>query len=166
MHSAELDGDLPFLGKIKERRSLAPLRSSEGQPSNGSSLTRKSMPAITGSTSASLGSVYPPLPSFDNIPPVPPIPGAYVKATSVTFGTGNAGISNMAFSNTAQQLIADLHSKNPGFNSELLKGKQANLDKLVNVNRKVGEAGFGLGSSTNGNKVDRYAAAHDREFAR
>jgi len=48
------------------------------------------------------------------------------------------------------------------FNEELLKGKQAGIDKLVKTS-DLGEGGWGLSAP---GKVDRYADAHQREFSK
>jgi hypothetical protein len=57
LESENEDDDLPFVGSksiqlLKERKSMAPLRSMDGAFS-GPSLSRKSMPAISGTSSAS-----------------------------------------------------------------------------------------------------------------
>ncbi|ORY24783.1 hypothetical protein BCR39DRAFT_545922 [Naematelia encephala] len=176
VQAAPDDDDLPFFGKapaqhlLKERRSLAPIRSPHAHPSG--PMNRKSMPALPNISSASLSRVYPPLPAFHDMPPMPALPGSFPAATSapVVFGaSGEAGVSNAQFSGVADKLLAEMNAKMPEgmrLGEELLKGKKAEIGKLVSVNKDIGEGGFGLTSSLNGLKIDRFAAAHEREFSR
>ncbi|ODN95743.1 hypothetical protein L198_04361 [Cryptococcus wingfieldii CBS 7118] len=180
--------DLPFVGKardLKERRSMAPLRSPAGAPSLGA-FERKSMPALPYSNSASVGNVYPSLPTMPveyaslirssesasdatpipgAFPPLPPTPGR----AQILFGdrTGT-GVSNHQFSEAAQAVLKEMNAKLPQgsfkFGEELLKGRDAELAKLVQVNKDVGTGGWGL--SGGGLTQDRYAEAHQKEFAK
>jgi hypothetical protein len=177
--SGDEDDDLPFVGSksiqlLKERKSMAPLRSMDGAFS-GPSLSRKSMPAISGTSSASF-SIYPPLPPIPaqfQLPRVeqhqPSMPGALPlsppkQTPAFIFGTPQA-VSNQQFSEAGRAILAQMNAKMPAglvFNEELLKGKQAGIDKLVKTS-DLGEEGWGL--SVPG-KVDRYADAHQREFSK
>lgn len=139
---------------------------------------RKSMPALPSSHPASLSSVYPPLPSFYDIPPVPPLPpmpGHYAlqpkSSFSATFGSPKApAVSNQKFSQAAEAVLREMNAKLPEgakmTNGELLKGKKAEMGRLVSVNSGLGEGTWGLGGSMNGSNKDRYADAHGREFAK
>lgn len=164
--------ELPFFGpRIKERKSLAPVRASAG-----ASLTlgRKSMPAM-GGTSASVSNIYPPLPSIgtaitsdESIPPVPPIPGAYKEAAK-PFGFT---VSNEAFAESSRAVLAQMQARmhdrgiDATFGEELLKGKKAEVRKLVQVNEGLG-GGWGLrGAPSTSSIADRYREAHMKEFAR
>jgi len=175
--SGDEDDDLPFVGSksihlLRERKSMAPLRSLDGAFS-GASLSRKSMPAISGTSSASF-SIYPPLPPIPaqfQKPRVdqPSMPGALPisppkQTPTFVFGTPQA-VSNQQFSEAGRAILAQMNAKMPAglvFNEELLKGKQAGIDKLVKTS-DLGEGGWGL--SVPG-KVDRYADAHQREFSK
>ncbi|TYJ54063.1 hypothetical protein B9479_005249 [Cryptococcus floricola] len=180
--------DLPFVGKardLKERRSMAPLRSPAGAPSLGA-FERKSMPALPHSNSASVGNVYPPLPTMPveyaslirssesasdatqipgAFPPLPPTPGRAQMLFGDRTGTG---VSNHQFSEAAQAVLKEMNAKLPQgsfkFGEELLKGRDAELAKLVQVNKDVGTGGWGL--SGGGSTRDRYAEAHQKEFAK
>ncbi|WWD21121.1 hypothetical protein CI109_105602 [Kwoniella shandongensis] len=175
--------DLPFFGKghaVKERRSMAPLRSPTGPAAgfSNNALTRKSMPALHSNTqSASLSSIYPPLPSIPAeyakptpipgaFPPLPPTP----SSNAVIFGSSmDAGVSNKQFSEAAQAILREMNSKLPDgsvkFGEEYLKGKKAEIDKLVHVNKELGTGGWGLGEGHAAIR-DRYAEAHQKEFAK
>jgi hypothetical protein len=180
--SGDEDDDLPFVGSksiqlLKERKSMAPLRSMDGAFS-GPSLSRKSMPAISGTSSASF-SIYPPLPTIPaqfQKPRVtvdqyqPSMPGALPisppkQTPAFVFGTPQA-VSNQQFSEAGRAILAQMNAKMPAglmFNEELLKGKQAGIDKLVKTS-DLGEGGWGLTGGAG--KVDRYADAHQREFSK
>jgi hypothetical protein len=178
--SGDEDDDLPFVGSksiqlLKERKSMAPLRSMDGAFS-GPSLSRKSMPAISGTSSASF-SIYPPLPTIPaqfQLPRVeqhqPSMPGALPlsppkQTPAFIFGTPQA-VSNQQFSEAGRAILAQMNAKMPAglvFNEELLKGKQAGIDKLVKTS-DLGEGGWGLTGGAG--KVDRYADAHQREFSK
>jgi hypothetical protein len=165
------------------RRSMAPLRS----PPTASvdvlnTLNRKSMPALVGSASASISSIYPPLPV---VPPLPaqyarahqPIPGDFpmghaVPASPAPFVFGvDKGVSNADFGSAMlAELQAKMGDKGGMFGSELLKGRKAEVRKLVSVNEDLGNGvgGWGLtaGVGSGPVKKDRFAEAHEREFAR
>jgi hypothetical protein len=176
--SGDEDDDLPFVGSkskqlLKERKSMAPLRSMDGAFS-GPSLSRKSMPAISGTSSASF-SIYPPLPAIPaqfQLPRVdqPSMPGALPisppkQTPAFVFGTPQA-VSNQQFSEAGRAILAQMNAKMPAglvFNEELLKGKQAGIDKLVKTS-DLGGGGWGLTGGAG--KVDRYADAHQREFSK
>jgi hypothetical protein len=182
---APADDILPFVGSevklkaLKDRRSMAPLRSSAGMSASLSStgLGRKSMPALPYSTSASLAKIYPPLPDLGG-PPVPPLPKApealpfhaISQPKPFVFGVGgDAGISEAKFSEAAQTVLREMNARLPEharkLDDELLKGKKAEMKRLVSVNEKLGEGGWGLIGSVPG-KTDRFAQAHEREFAK
>lgn len=185
---SEADNDrdeLPFFGTskvvqaVKERRSLAPVRpsSTTTSPTGMHALGRRSMPAFGLPTATSFSSIHPPL------PPVPPIPASYAKSAfampgamptsplkpAFIFGTPHGkGVSNKEFSDAGKALLAEMNAKLPGglgFGEELLKGKKAELDKLVKANKGLGEGGWGLSSMPGGSK-DRFADVHQREFAK
>jgi hypothetical protein len=176
--SGDEDDDLPFVGSksiqlLKERKSMAPLRSMDGAFSR-PSLSRKSMPAISGTSSASF-SIYPPLPTIPaqfQLPRVdqPSMPGALPisppkQPPAFVFGTPQA-VSNQQFSEAGRAILAQMNAKMPAglvFNEELLKGKQAGIDKLVKTS-DLGEGGWRLTGGAG--KVDRYADAHQREFSK
>ncbi|WWC91287.1 uncharacterized protein L201_006230 [Kwoniella dendrophila CBS 6074] len=180
LSSDQEEDELPFFGKanLKERRSMAPLRSSLGSTTalaqNG--LSRKSMPALPSSNSAHLSSIYPPLPTipprFAKMSSPKPVPGGFPPLpptpSQMVFGSRNdAGVSNQQFSETAQAVLKEMNAKLPGgvaFGEELLKGKKAEMDKLVQVNKELGTGGWGLSNSTS--EKDRYASAHQKEFAK
>ena len=173
--------DLPFFSpaQVKERRSMAPLRGAQTpQPPAAAILTRKSMPAMSAAGSSAptsmFGNVYPPLPVA--IPPVPPIPGAYKTSQLPSPDrTNRMTISNAQFEVAGKQVLATMEAKmraNLGagaasFGEELLKGKKAEVNKLVSVTQGLGEGGWGLRNMASSSSIqDRYAAAHEREFAR
>ncbi|OCF35506.1 hypothetical protein I316_02558 [Kwoniella heveanensis BCC8398] len=185
--SSDHDNDeLPFSGKtksihaLKERRSMA-LRSPMGSPNalSPSGLGRKSMPALpSSSTSASLSFIYPPLPAippqFAQIANVP-VPGTFPvlpptpSRAQMIFGSNNEpGVSNQQFSVAAQAVLREMNSRLPGggamFDEELLKGRKAEMGKLVKVNEGLGTGGWGLSSGST--VQDRYAEAHQKEFAK
>ncbi|WVQ81506.1 hypothetical protein IAT38_003630 [Cryptococcus sp. DSM 104549] len=181
---------------LKERRSMAPLRGPGGfssgmsMPPGAAGLARKSMPAMASSVSASVSSVYPELPTIPAeyahmigssaaatsrptpipgaFPPLPPTP----TRTQIIFGSGaNAGVSNQQFSEAAQAVLKEMNSRLPDggvkFGDELLKGKKAEMDKLVHVNKDLGTGGWGLSASSSSSQIkDRYADVHQKEFAK
>ncbi|WVQ93273.1 hypothetical protein IAU59_000339 [Kwoniella sp. CBS 9459] len=182
------DDELPFSGRaknihaLKERRSMAPLRSPMGSANalSPGGLGRKSMPALPSSTtSASLTSIYPPLPAIPSqFLPIAntPIPGAFPpllptpSRAQIIFGSdAEPGVSNQQFSDAAQAVLREMNARLPGggavFGEELLKGRKAEMGKLVKVNEELGPGGFGLGNSRSLIQ-DRYADAHQREFAK
>ncbi|EIW67024.1 hypothetical protein TREMEDRAFT_57638, partial [Tremella mesenterica DSM 1558] len=160
------DDDLPSfpiaknIHNLKERRSMAPIRSPQGSSTGvgNTGLGRKSMPALSASTSASLSSIYPPLPALQlpksatytmpgDIPPVPPLPPMISSSSylppSVTSPTSNErsglptpkGITRMQFSAAAQAVLQEMNAKLPQEaqlkSQELLKGKNAVVNRLV-----------------------------------
>ncbi|OCF54506.1 hypothetical protein L486_08055 [Kwoniella mangroviensis CBS 10435] len=183
--SDQEDEELPFSGKaknvhnLKERRSMAPIRSSIGSTTalSQNGLGRKSLPALSGMTSASVTSIYPPLPVLPpqfmkaTSPPVQTVPGSFPPLpptpSRMVFGSPtDAGVSNQQFSEAAQAILKEMNSKLPGgvvFGEELLKGRKAEMDKLVHVNKQLGTGGWGLSSSTG--STDRFAEAHHKEFS-
>nr|XP_019005677.1 uncharacterized protein I203_00991 [Kwoniella mangroviensis CBS 8507]OCF69138.1 hypothetical protein I203_00991 [Kwoniella mangroviensis CBS 8507] len=183
--SDQEDEELPFSGKaknvhnLKERRSMAPIRSSIGSTTalSQNGLGRKSLPALSGMTSASVTSIYPPLPVLlpqfmkATSPPVQTVPGSFPPLpptpSRMVFGSPtDAGVSNQQFSEAAQAILKEMNSKLPGgvvFGEELLKGRKAEMDKLVHVNKQLGTGGWGLSSSTG--STDRFAEAHHKEFS-
>jgi len=56
-----------------------------------------------------------------------------------------------------------LGDKGNNFGEELLKGKKAEIRKLVSVNEGIG---LGLGLGVNAVKKDRFEEAHQKEFAK
>ncbi|KAK6904358.1 hypothetical protein I203_105170 [Kwoniella mangroviensis CBS 8507] len=184
--SDQEDEELPFSGKaknvhnLKERRSMAPIRSSIGSTTalSQNGLGRKSLPALSGMTSASVTSIYPPLPVLlpqfmkATSPPVQTVPGSFPPLpptpSRMVFGSPtDAGVSNQQFSEAAQAILKEMNSKLPGgvvFGEELLKGRKAEMDKLVHVNKQLGTGGWGLSSSTG--STDRFAEAHHKEFSK
>ncbi|KAK4685285.1 hypothetical protein P7C73_g4870, partial [Tremellales sp. Uapishka_1] len=182
----EDNDQLPYFGSAKKlhgvgaRRSLAPLRSPMGADIglNTHPLNRKSMPALASSTSASISRVYPPLPHIPDLHRMDAnaVPGGYpsthpsAKAAFVFGRQGDQGITNEHFNEAAKSVLAEMNAKMgdkvPRFNEELLKGKQADPDRLVKVNTALGTGGWGLGATIVGDKKDRYAEAHEREFAK
>ncbi|WVR09113.1 hypothetical protein IAU60_006175 [Kwoniella sp. DSM 27419] len=179
--------DLPFAGAIKpkERRSMAPLRSSMGSSATlaPAVLGRKSMPALAGSGPASITSIYPPLPSIPSafvplkpaatelpgsFPSLPPTPS---RARMIFGSTTAEGVSNQQFSEAAQAVLKEMNARLPEgavrLGDEYLKGRKAEINKLVKVNDELGTGGWGLSAS--GSRLDgkdRYAQAHQKEFAK
>lgn len=157
------------------------------------------MPALTSrSYSASVPSIYPPIPAavhITPIPPVPPIPGAYQTSapppaipvsgpmqfsSSAKSPTGMPLISNNQFEEAGKRLLAEMDAKLRAtmgdkagqvgsFGEELLKGKGAQVNRLVSVTEGLGEGGWGMSGSLAKKYAggeDRYADAHQKEFAR
>ncbi len=133
------------------------------------------MPDLPNSASASISNIYPSLPSLNEVtsllhlpgscPPAPPTPKRFV------FGTrSNDGISRNQFSAAAEEVLAQMNARLPSnagkISQGLLQGKKIEVDRLVSVNKQLGENGWGLGASTSSAKADRYANAHEKEFAR
>jgi len=157
---------------------MAPLRGSQiPQAPVAAIVTRKSMPAMSsagsGAPAAMFANVYPPLPV--DVPPVPPIPGAYKVAQPSPARTNRMTITNAQFEDAGKQVLAAMEAKmratlgdrGAAFGEELLKGKNAEVNKLVNVNEGLGEGGWGLRNMASSSSIqDRYAAAHQREFAK
>lgn len=178
--------DLPFVGsasklqELKNRRSLAPLRSSTGSEGDHSGLGRKSLPLLNNYTSASLSSIYPPLPGFhadEDAPPVPLIPGHYPisqplkhqPSETFTFGSPDHAVSSAQFSEAAQAILQQMNEKLPEgarMDGEVLRGNKADMKRMVSVTSGLGgEGGWGLMERFEGKK-DRFAAAHEREFSK
>jgi hypothetical protein len=172
--------DLPFFdpAQIKARRSMAPLRSTEGAATSG--LARKSLPAIASMHHASVPvvtNIYPRLPEPTQVTPAPPIPGAYIRDSipSQPKPISGFGISNEQFDLAGKKVLEEMQAKMKAalgdragsFGEELLKGKKAEVGKLVQTRTDLGEGGWGLKSMASSCSIqDRYAAAHQREFAR
>jgi hypothetical protein len=82
--------------------------------------------------------------------------------------TGDARVTQANFSEAAQAVLREMNAKLPEharkLDGELLKGKKAEMKRLVSVNDKLGEGGWGLKTSAAGK--DRFAEAHEREFAK
>lgn len=131
------------------------------------------MPALHHITS----SIYPPLPTFQpdtDAPPVPPIPGQWPSLTpkpstdTFTFGSPDHAVSSEQFSQAAQAILQQMNDKLPQaarMGGEVLKGKQADMKRMVSVTSGLGEGGWGLMERFEGKK-DRYAEVHEREFAK
>ncbi|OWZ39318.1 hypothetical protein C351_03917 [Cryptococcus neoformans c8] len=183
---------LPFVGRVKdasllkERRSMAPLarrdRSGDARPP-----VRKSMPALSLSTAASISSVYPPLPTIsphymdldqtceqqEECPQVPggfpPIPPSQSKTLILFDNSVPPSLSNTQFSEAAQNILEEMNARLPQgsarLGAELLKGKHAEIEKLVHTNQQLGMRGWGLTEST-AHDNDRYAESHRKEFAK
>ena len=112
--------------------------------------------------------------------PVNDIPGSYptpqktVPATpkSPAFGTKDGpGISKAQFSAAAQAVLDEMNAKLPEgsrmmMGSELMRGKKAAVQRLVSIDSTIGEGGWGLGAGSLAGKNDRYAHAHEKEFAK
>jgi hypothetical protein len=142
-------------------------------------LARKSMPAISASTSASISNIYPPVPplpvEFQKLrdESTPPMPGAMSSPSPNTsntfvFGSSHNAVTNTEFSDAGKAILAQMNAKLPQgftFSEEYLKGRQAGVDKLVKTNSDLGEGGWGL-STADLQKPDRYAYAHQKEFAK
>ncbi|EAL20385.1 hypothetical protein CNBF1950 [Cryptococcus deneoformans B-3501A] len=185
------ENELPCVGRIKnasllkERRSMAPVGSRDHSGDAGS-LIRKSMPALSISSAASISSVYPPLPTIslhymdidqtckkqEECPKVPggfpPLPSPPSK-TQILFGnSAPPALSNTQFSETAQNILEEMNARLPEgsarFGAELLKGKHAEVEKLVHTNQQLGVGGWGLIEGTT-RVNDRYAESHRKEFA-
>lgn len=183
---------LPFVGRVKdasllkERRSMAPLarrdRSGDARPP-----VRKSMPALSLSTAASISSVYPPLPTIsphymdldqtceqqEECPQVPggfpPIPSSQSKTLILFDNSVPPSLSNTQFSEAAQNILEEMNARLPQgsarLGAELLKGKHAEIEKLVHTNQQLGMRGWSLTEST-AHDNDRYAESHRKEFAK
>jgi len=176
--------DLPFFGtaanvhNLQQRRSMAPIRSHHG--SSTMYLSRKSMPALPNTISASISKIYPPLPLMASplppVPALPSVPGAFpahftspIKAP-VVFGASASGVSNQDFSDVASKMLADMNAKLPQgtkkFGDELLLGNKAAVNRLVDYDSGLGERGWGLATSAGPSKKDRFADIHGKQFAK
>ena len=171
---------LPFFGSaknihsLKERRSMAPFELSQAPPSLAvMAMGRKSMPDLHNAQSANFGSIYPPLPSISDPSSVSGLPGTFAPASPKHFifgGDRNNGISRTQFSAAAEEVLAQMNAKLPSnatkLSHELLRGRNVEVNKLVLVNERLGEGGWGLGSGGADPKTHRFAAAHEKGFAK
>ena len=173
-HQPELDS-LPFFSPngraLKERRTMAPLSSVHAPSSYVQH--RSSMSALPKGTTASVSSIYPSLPS--PIPPVTPIPGEYQANPLFPSKTFGMSISNAQFEDAGKKILAEMDAKlratlgdnEASFGQELLKGKKAEINKLVDVREGLGEGDWGLAKMSSASRIkDRYAESHQREFAK
>lgn len=190
---SDVEDELPFVGKMKdagirkERRSMAPSVASQNSSDAVRLLVRTSMPALTIPSAPSTSNVYPPLPNLSPyhinldqtcenqeeshqvpgaFPPLPPPP----SRTQVLFGNSIAPVlSNAQFSEAAQNILQEMNARLPKgsarLGEELLKGKHAEMEKLVHTNQKLGTGGWGLSEGTT-HLNDRYAESHGKEFAK
>ena len=156
---------------------MAPLRSSYGPSFAASSLSRKSMPALANAASGSISRIYPPLPKLEPASSLPtmPIPGGFPlhspSSKQFVFGAeSEGGISKTAFSSAAEEVLAQMNARLPGtaskFSQELLRGTKVGMDEVVSTSSKSQLGGWGLGQSGSSSVSDRFAAAHEKEFAR
>lgn len=111
-----------------------------------------------------------PLPASKSFVGSPSIIGATMVASpsKFVFGAGQQ-VSGNQFSDAGAKLLAEMQAKLGGatFNPELLKGKKAEMSKLVSTNNNLGSgSGFGLSLGTSTVASDRFAAAHQKEFAK
>lgn len=100
----------------------------------------------------------------------PSIIGATMVASpsKFVFGAGQQ-VSGSQFSDAGAKLLAEMQAKLGGstFNLELLKGRKAEMSKLVTSNNNLGTgSGFGLSLGSSTAATDRFAAAHQKEFAK
>ncbi|KIR26695.1 hypothetical protein I309_04465 [Cryptococcus deuterogattii LA55] len=188
----DVEDELPFVGKMKdaglrkERRSMAPSVASQNSSDVVRLLVRTSMPALSIPSAPSTSNVYPPLPNLSpyhinldqtcenqeeshqvpgGFPPLPPPP----SRTQVLFGNSIAPVlSNAQFSEAAQNILQEMNARLPKgsarLGEELLKGKHAEMEKLVYTNQKLGTGGWGLSEDTT-HVSDLYAESHGKEFA-
>ncbi|KAL1406026.1 hypothetical protein Q8F55_007709 [Vanrija albida] len=182
--------------QIKQRRSMAPVRA-KGFPPSALRVRNSAPTLLSPATSKkNISNIYPELPNFDTLaaPGAPPrqsptkrssptkarspspaqdIPGAFPSATSPSFVFGNAAGNAPApqFSAAGLKLLEEMQAKmgtsGGTFNPELLKGKKAQMTKLVSVNEDLakGPGGWGLSAGPSA-QPDRYAEAHQRQFAK
>ncbi|KIR50977.1 hypothetical protein I315_06583 [Cryptococcus gattii Ru294] len=188
---SDVEDELPFAGKmkdvslLKERRTMAPL-ASQNRSDIVRPLVRKSVPALSLPRAPSTSNVYPPLPNLSpyhinldqtcenqeephqvpgGFPPLPPPP----SGSQVLFGNSIAPVlSNAQFSEAAQNILQEMNARLPKgsarLGEELLKGKHAEMEKLVRTNQQLGTGGWGLSEGTT-HMSDRYAEFHRKEFA-
>lgn len=142
---------------------MTPLRAGLGT-ANIPKLASRSSPAPT--------SMYPHIPGFQadpDAPPVPSLPGQYPKPTDTfTFGSPDHAVSSADFTSAAQTILRQMNARLPDeakMQGEVLKGKQADMKRMVSVTSGLGDGGWGLMERFEG-KQDRYAEAHSREFAK
>ncbi|WOO83497.1 uncharacterized protein LOC62_05G007018 [Vanrija pseudolonga] len=180
--------------QIKQRRSMAPVREQQFPPS--ALRMRNSAPTLLSPTASknNISNIYPELPTFDTLAapgaprqqsptkrssspnkarsPSPGIPGAFPSATSPSFVFGQPHKpAEPQFSAAGLKLLEEMQAKMGAsggtFNPELLKGKRAQMTKLVSVNEDLanGPGGWGLSAGPSAQN-DRYAEAHQRQFAK
>lgn len=111
-----------------------------------------------------------PVPASKSFVGSPSIIGATMVASpsKFVFGAGQQ-VSDTQFSDAGAKLLAEMQAKLGGstFNPELLKGRKAEMSKLVTTNQNLGTGtGFGLSLGTSTAATDRFAAAHQKEFAK
>lgn len=189
---SDVEDELPFAGKmkdvslLKERRTMAPL-ASQNRSDIVRPLVRKSVPALSLPRAPSTSNVYPPLPNLSpyhinldqtceiqeephqvpgGFPPLPPPP----SGSQVLFGNSIAPVlSNAQFSEAVQNILQEMNARLPKgsarLGEELLKGKHAEMEKLVRTNQQLGTGGWGLSEGTT-HMSDRYAEFHRKEFAK
>ncbi|KIY33706.1 hypothetical protein I305_03593 [Cryptococcus gattii E566] len=188
---SDVEDELPFAGKmkdvslLKERKTMAPL-ASQNRSDIVRPLVRKSVPALSLPRAPSTSNVYPPLPNLSpyhinldqtcenqeephqvpgGFPPLPPPP----SGSQVLFGNSIAPVlSNAQFSEAARNILQEMNARLPKgsarLGEELLKGKHAEMEKLVRTNQQLGTGGWGLSEGTT-HMSDRYAEFHRKEFA-
>lgn len=180
--------------QIKQRRSMAPVREQPFPPS--ALRMRNSAPTLLSPAGSknNISNIYPELPTFDTLAapgaprqqsptkrssspnkarsPSPGIPGAFPSATSPSFVFGQTNKpAEPQFSAAGLKLLEEMQAKMGAsggtFNPELLKGKRAQMTKLVSVNEGLanGPGGWGLSAGPSA-QPDRYAEAHQRQFAK
>lgn len=188
---SDVEDELPFVGKmkdvslLKERRTMAPL-ASQNNSDIVRPLVRTSMPVLSLPSAPSTSNVYPPLPNLSpyhinldqtchqeeshqvpgGFPPLPPPP----SRSQVLFGNSIAPVlSDAQFSEAAQNILQEMNARLPKgsarLGEELLKGKHAEMEKLVHTNQQLGTGGWGLSEGTT-HVSDRYAESHRKEFAK
>lgn len=111
-----------------------------------------------------------PVPASKSFVGSPSIIGATMVASpsKFVFGAGQQ-VSGSQFSDAGAKLLAEMQAKLGGstFNPELLKGRKAEMSKLVSTNNNLGSgSGFGLSLGASTAATDRFAAAHQKEFAK
>ena len=156
VHSA---GALPFSGIVKQRRSMAPLSDLERFKLP---MTRKSMPALSASMSGQVSPICP------QIPPIPSPPLAVPGALPKTFGAvGNVNISNEDFSTAMAgiKVLKDINARLGGVDEDVAGDVLDRGGKRPGQNLSKSELG-GWGTSSIASGRDRYAKAHEREFAK
>jgi hypothetical protein len=133
------------------------------------------MPALPNSASGSISKICPPLPPTASISSAPSIPGSFSPLPPTpkqfVFGTKrDAGITRTEFSAAAEEVLAQMNARLPSnaskLSHELLKGKKVEVGSLVSANREVGAPGWRLSASGSSSRNDRFAVAHEKEFAR
>lgn len=95
-------------------------------------------------------------------------PAVVASPSKFVFGAGQQ-VSSTQFTDAGAKLLAEMQAKLGGaaFNPELLKGRKAEMSKLVSTNNKLGSgSGFGLSLGASTAATDRFAAAHQKEFSK